>query len=110
MKLRIEEANRGRCFTPFEMQEFFNMPPLKIVYLIPETEPAQAAHAQRIRQEFYKYGLFPSHKEISMSQVESVHEFDNQLIGKEIDFVYTGAAKKRSYKDEVKDEGHWNDK
>lgn len=77
--------------------------------MIPEIEAAQSNHAQRIRQEYYGCGIYPKWKETTCLEVEYIHKFDEAVVIRGFDYTYQGAARKRSLKDEVKNESHWTD-
>ena len=106
-QLQEREKILGRCLMPHEIQDKFNLIPLKVCYEIPERDPAQAEHTQRLRNDFYQHRLFPAFKFVEADRVDLVHEFDNKvraLVVDEMKFElrYTGAERKTRLKDAVK--------
>lgn len=105
ISLKIAEKNVGRCFMPFEIQERFQLPPLKASWLIPEIEAAQASHTQRLNSEFYKEKIFPAFGYLSVLDVERVHQFDQVISDSTIDFIYLGAGQKKvKFRDQLGEE------
>lgn len=99
IELQLHERNMGRAFMPFEIQERFKLNGLKITYLIPEIDNAQSNHNQRIRQDFYKHGIYPKWLHLNATNVENVHAFDDEIQRTSVDYVYQGIVKKQKLRD-----------
>jgi len=89
------EKKEVRCLMPFEIQEMFNLPPLKQVYMIPEVEAEQSSHNQRLRNEFRLAGLVENGRDLSVVNVLEVHAFDRKAKeandALKIDLVFRGS-------------------
>ena len=93
ISLKIYEKNAGRAFFPHEIQTRFSLPPLKATYLIPEIDAAQAAHCQKIRNDFYKEKIYPKYEHLSSLNLDEAHAFDSLIADTMLDFVYSGSKK-----------------
>jgi len=93
-----------RCLLPFEIQQMFNLPPLKDFYGIPDEASEQAKHMQRIRDDFKKNNLGPKY-DLSTLDIFTAHVFDqtvlNALQDCRLNFHYVGSKKGRRATEEV---------
>lgn len=101
--LQDYERNTRLGCHPYEIQKMFNLPELKVAFEVPELEPAQAAYAQKLRNDYYKQGLFPRFQHVGVLDVEKLHEFDNALIGLSLDYVYQGRERRKSLREGLDD-------
>ncbi len=106
--LQTDETKKGRAFMPHEIQAIFNLPDLKVSYEIPDLEPSQALHAQRVRNEFFKQLLFPTYQHLGALNVERVHEFDDAFKNTVIYFTYSGGPNKKKLRDSLDDESTYS--
>jgi hypothetical protein len=96
ISLKVYEKNAQRCLMPWEIQERFNLPPLKATYLIPEVEAAQASHTARIQGDFYQQKIYPTFLYLGSLDIDKAHEFDRVVSESNVDFIYSGAGQKKT--------------
>lgn len=101
--LKVYERNANRCLMPWEIQERFNLPPLKLTYMIPEIEATQASHNARIKSRLYELGIFPKYLYLSALDPETAQRFDEVIDKADIDFVYSGGSKKGKFRDQLEE-------
>lgn len=79
IKLHVHEKNIGRCLLPAEIQDILALAPLKEHYQIPDHDPSQSAHNQRLRGEFRINGLIPKHGDFVLTEIGDIHNFDERV-------------------------------
>lgn len=76
-RLEARERALNRCLMPLEIQNVFQLDPLKITYEIPEDDSEMAKHSQRIRKEFYQHKIYPIFQSVSALDIDEIHKFDD---------------------------------
>lgn len=78
-RLHEKEKVRGFAYFPFEVNELFGTPALRIFYEIPDDEGMQGAHIQRIRSEFYREKIWPRFRNLCVTDLEEINVFDEEI-------------------------------
>ena len=78
--LHQKEISLNRCLMPTEIQTVFGLPTLKETWQIPEIETVQASHAMKLRSKFRELDLSPKFGDLSVTDPESVHNFDLKVM------------------------------
>lgn len=73
------EDKAVRCLFPYEIQEIFHLPSLKETWRIPENPNLQERHNMNLRQQFREKGMIPLGGDLSSTDVERVHTFDDRV-------------------------------
>ncbi len=105
IKLQIKEKNIKRGLIASEIQAIFSLPLIKQAYLIPDNESAQSIQNQRLRNDFKAVGLIPLGGDISITDLEAIHRFDELVRAANddlrIDLVFSMAKVKRKLSDQI---------
>ena len=104
----------SRALMPYEIQQIFNLPPLKETWQIPDRDPQQAEHSARLRKDFRSHGLLPEYGDLKTGRVDVVHEWDDKFLSVfergAIDLIYHGQRKRGKLSDDIDNPPPFNDK